>query len=168
MSRVIFTASLTDPTVAVHLESFKSSGGNISGLVQNLLKTYFEGGRELGGGSGIRYKLIEERLNSLVHEADTLRAELERYKRHVTEEETKRGEDTEALRVALEKMFDDVLAMGVRSWLRENRFTGQTPAMVVRKRINIVAQKTGSSYPEVAAALLAMLPEMQQFNINEV
>ena len=172
MARAVLSVSVVDTEITRHIEHYKQSGGNVSGLVNNLLRAYFIGGKgSAKADSEVLLMILKQRSDELMKEGSRLQEEITRLEFMLQQEKEADTKKTDTLTAALRKMFDDVDAVGPATWLREyQRNSWGTPlSATLKRRISLVAEKTGISYPDALIVFSSLYPDLQQYvPINEV
>ena len=143
-----------DPSLALPLEKYRSSGGTPSRLASRLLCLYFDG--EIAQpGQGLNFSFLRDQIAEKTAEINRLSTLVEKVVREDEEQKRKANSRIERQRDAIQKEFADAIPHPVL-WKRNIRMDGLDPVDVIRRRAEALSERFGVP----AAAVWKMMQEV--------
>lgn len=163
MSRAIVSVSIKDEDIRRRLEEYRSTGGNISGLLTNMLRVYFCGEAGNGSsGSALRCTLLERRFEEFGKTLEQFGKDIEDLRGSIKRDNEAEARKKQDLIDYLSRMFDDIdPSGGAREWIRDQRSNSADAKAVALRRVRAVSQKCGASIPETERALISLYPDLE-------
>lgn len=162
MPKGLISASV-DSEVYEALMQFKGKGGNISGLINSLLKQYFFGGLngQMISKELIRIKELEERYKDGIKMFQEALKELQELKKHFErEQEVKNLEEKAHILSVIQASFEDEIA-NFEEFERRARRIGKDVKDVIEIRLSTIASNNKISIIEAWELFFEVFPELK-------
>jgi len=163
--RFNFSFSVTDEKLVYAIKAFKKSGGNLSGLINNLLEQYFFGNTdgEVLTQEMLKILEIEKKLNEFSEWIEQIRPELEELKGKICEkqEEEQIKNEQPLIEELRNDVFRDILEESFENFSRRIQRLGRRPEDAIKTRLNSWASEKQIPFPKAVELFSRAFPDLK-------
>ncbi|AEA46680.1 hypothetical protein [Archaeoglobus veneficus] len=164
MPRNVISASVDDDVLSA-LKEFKNNGGNVSRLVNSLLRNYFFGNNDdkVITKEILKIRELERKVKQAYEIINSIQPELEELrKKFEQEQEAKEIEQNLSLIRLLElEVFDDL--KDFEAFERTARRTGFKPKDLIEQRLSAFAAQNKLSLQEAWQLFFKVFPDLKEY-----
>ena len=158
MAYKVISVSLKNQLIIQHLEEFKRSGGNVSGLIESLLEQYFlnNTNRELLTKEMMTLLEIKNKLEEFLKWKEEIEPKLFEIEEKLKEKQEKQQleEQLPLIRKLRDVVFDDI-----QDILNNGKIV--SPEQAIKARLTTFATEHKLSYPESVELFFKAFPELR-------
>ena len=153
-----YTFRVSDELLIMKIEEFKRNGGNLSGLVNTLLRNYFNGEIQVNKFSKelLEIKKLQNEIQEWLEKARYFESKISEFEELLNEKQEKQQleEQLPLIRKLREVVFDDI------DELIESNGRVVNPEHAIKTRLSVFATEHNLSYPEARDLFFKAFPEL--------